>query len=148
MPLLKLLALDKDDLTIISAYVQDAVLKVKNIDWQPENKRFVMVINRFAWENEKPQKKIFKMRASSERHFAALHFDRVEKVQVRGLSKQNTDEVLSLLAIQFKETENPSGIVELQFSGDCILRLQVECIECQLADLGPVWQAKNRPLHD
>ena len=147
MSLLKLLALDSDDLAIVSAHVQDAVLKVKDIDWQPKEKRLVIAINRFAWENEKPRG-FFKAPAQPERHFAVLRFDRVEKLQARGIAAGKPDEVLSLLAIKFDEDENPAGIVELQFSGDCALRLNVECIECQLGDLGPVWQAKSRPKHD
>lgn len=147
MALLKLLALDSDDLAIISAHVQDAVLKVKDIDWQPKDKRLVIAINRFAWENEKPRG-FFKRRTIPERHFAVLRFDRVEKIQSRNISSNKAEEVLSLLAIQFEEGDNPQGTIQLQFSGDCALRLNVECIECQLGDLGPVWQAKNRPNHD
>ena len=57
------------------------------------------------------------------------------------------DAVLNLLAVEFNETDAPAGTVTLIFSGGAALRLEVECLECELADLGPTWTAAARPAH-
>jgi hypothetical protein len=57
------------------------------------------------------------------------------------------DAVLNLLAVEFTPTDAPSGVVTLTFSGDIALRLEVECLEAELADLGPVWTAMKCPVH-
>jgi len=149
MPLLKLLALDADDLEIMSAHLQDAVVKVKDMIWQGGDKRFVAALCRFAWEAEicdTADKD--KSGHVPQRHLSALRFDRVLSVRATGIDRGRPEDVLSLLALQFSETEAPGGIIELVFAGQAALRLEVECIEAQLADLGPVWQAGSCPCHD
>ena len=63
------------------------------------------------------------------------------------MTPQDKDVVLNLLAVKFDEREPPSGVVTLYFSGGKALRLEVECLECELADLGPVWEIPLRPIH-
>ena len=58
------------------------------------------------------------------------------------------DEVLDLLAIRFEEADAPSGVIELVFAGNATIRLQVECIEAQLSDLGAAWSTDAVPDHD
>jgi hypothetical protein len=137
--LLRLIALDDEDLQVLSAHLQDAVVKVEDIKWLPRQKRLVLCLNRFAWEAA--------VQGSHQRRRAALHFERVEKCQCNGLDPRAKDGVLSLLAIQFKETESPSGEVLLLFSGEGTLKLQVECLEAQLCDLGPAWSTPLVPRH-
>ena len=55
--------------------------------------------------------------------------------------------MLSLLAIRFDGADAPAGSVELVFAGGALIRLEVECIEAQLTDLGGAWSAASRPLH-
>ncbi|MDJ0933535.1 DUF2948 family protein [Breoghania sp.] len=139
---LKLVALDSDDLAIVSAHVQDAVLKMVDLRWLEGEERFVLAMNRFVREEMRDGQKEF------ERHRAALHFDRVEKVSVSGLRQGAKDAVLVLLAVRFEETESPAGRVLLDFAGGGKIRLDVECIEAQLADLGATWATRSAPQHD
>lgn len=144
MDMLKLVALDDEDLQIISAHLQDAVLKVADLAYHPREKRFVLAANRFVWEN--PDKKTLRKR-SFERRRTALHFDRVIGVKVVGIDRTRTDDVLSLLTVNFTVGDAPAGIIELIFSGNAAIRLDVECIETQLTDLGPAWETGSRPHH-
>ncbi|MHC5305819.1 DUF2948 family protein [Bartonella sp. LJL80] len=146
MPLLKLMAMDDEDLEILSAHLQDAVVKVGDLDWRCAEKRFVAALNRFAWE-EQLSGGIFSRRKTGERHRTALRFDRVLKVSTRGIDRSKPENVLSLLTVQFQMTHAPAGTVTMIFAGDAAIRLEVECIEAQLTDLGPVWEAKAQPKH-
>lgn len=142
MPPLKLLALDEEDLQVISAHVQDAVLRVGEIDYMAGEKRIVLVMNRFVWE---APRRLF--RRHNERRRSVLHFDRVTSVSTTGIDRGKPEDVLSLLAIKFTATEPPGGLVELVFSGDAAIRLEVECIEARFSDLGGAWEATSRPTH-
>ena len=55
--------------------------------------------------------------------------------------------MLNLLAVSFEETDQPAGVVTLMFSGGAALRLEVECLEVELADLGPTWVTECCPAH-
>lgn len=142
MDQLRLAALDADDLEIISAHVQDAVMQVAGIDWRPAEKRVLMEMNRFAWEKAGG---IFKRH--HERRRSVLHFDRVLSVKSAGIDRNATKDVLSLLTIGFAEGEPPGGSIELLFAGGAAICLEVECIEVRLTDLGAAWAATSRPLH-
>ncbi|MEM6464285.1 MAG: DUF2948 family protein [Pseudomonadota bacterium] len=143
MELLKLVALDKEDLSIISAYVQDAVFKTGDLEYIGNDKRFVLVGNRFAWEESKGGRK-----RNFERRRAALHFNRVNTVRSRGFDRARDDTVLSLLAVNFVPgDEQPAGRIELIFSGNAAIELEVECVEAQLSDLGAAWRTAFRPNH-
>ncbi|MEM7290781.1 MAG: DUF2948 family protein [Pseudomonadota bacterium] len=135
---LKLMALDAEDLEVISGCCQDAVLKIGELQYLAGEQRFVMTLNRFAWENEN----------SKERHRAVLHFERVKGVQVQGIDRKNKEMVISLLAVLFEPGDEPGGSIELVFAGDGAIRMDVECIEVQLADLPAAWEAKSRPSHE
>jgi hypothetical protein len=141
MSMLKLAALDADDLTVISACVQDSVLKTGEIAFAPTEMRLVLPVNRFAWE------KIGGRLSIPERRRSVLHFDRVVAVKSANIDRNSPDKVLSILAVSFKPSDAPAGTVEVTFAGGGALRVDVECIEAQLADLGPAWAAKAKPKH-
>lgn len=145
MPDLKLIALDAEDLAVVSAHLQDAVLKVADMTFLPREKRFAAVANRFDWVDA------LNSDASKEKHYArrrtALRFERVLGAQVHGIDPKNKGAVVSLLAIAFEPGEPPEGNVTLRFADGGAIRLNVECIEAELRDLGPVWEAKSRPQH-
>ncbi|MGH6762952.1 MAG: DUF2948 family protein [Phyllobacterium sp.] len=143
MDRLKLVALDEEDLQIVSAHLQDAVLKVGDLDYRAREKRFVLSLNRFVWENSENGKR----QRSYERRRAVLHFEQVSAVKATGIDRQKADEVLSLLAIRFSAGEEPAGVVELIFAGGAALRLDVGYIEAQLADLGAAWETGSKPEH-
>jgi hypothetical protein len=139
--LLRLVALDDEDLEIISAHLQDAVVVVRDIIWLPAEKRLVVALNRYDWLGQIGPAPVCRRRR------AALRFERVEAFRARGIDAGAKDEVLNLLAIEFSETAPPSGNVVLTFSGGGALRLEVECLEAELADLGPEWAAVRCPGH-
>ena len=148
MPELKLIAFDADDLAVISAHLQDAVLKVGDIAYLPGQRRFSAVANRFDWADalkdgrNKPNDYV--------RRQTALRFERVLGAKVQGIDLEKKNAVLALLAIGFEPVEapdGPGGHVTLNFADGAAIRLQVECIEGELKDLGPVWSAKSMPQH-
>lgn len=141
MTMLKLAALDADDLTVISACMQDSVLKTGEIAYSPAEKRLVLAVNRFAWEKSGERLTI------PERRRSVLHFDRVIAVKSSQIDRTKPDEVLAILAIQFAPTDAPAGLIEITFAGGAALKIEVECIEAQLSDLGPAWAAKGKPRH-
>jgi hypothetical protein len=149
MDQLRLLAVDTDDLAIVSAHCQDAVVKLKDCQFRPRAGQFVMEMNRFVWEAA-TQRRRFRLfrRESYERRRSVLHFDRVRSVQRFNLDPAAGDQVLALLAIRFAETAAPSGTVELVFAGGSTIRLDVEVIEAQLSDIGGSWSTDARPDHD
>jgi len=139
---LKLVALDAEDLAVISAHVQDSVFKVADIDWSPRGKQFAIAANRFVWEEAARKRKGF------ERRRAALVFKRVLSVRSIGIDRARRDDVLSLLALQFEQKgEGPEGTLELSLSGAASIILDVECIEMQLADVGGAWETGSKPRH-
>lgn len=89
-----------------------------------------------------------KGRHVSERHLSALRFDRILTVRTSGVDRNWPDDVLVLLALRFYASDAPGGTVEFIFSGNAALRLEMECIEAQLTDIGPVWQVDVCPRHE
>lgn len=142
MDLLKLVAFDRDDMEVVSAHLQDAVVKVGDVHWRANEQRLVVGLSRFDWEAALAPEPQYR------RRLAALRFDRVLGCKCNGKVKpQDKEEVLNLLAVEFSETDSPAGMVRLLFSGGGELRLNVECLEAELADLGPVWTAAKCPQH-
>ena len=152
MALLKLLALDEQDLEIISAHMQDAILRVEDMAFEPDSHRFVAVFNRFDWPTAHrlgEQEAVANTgKKPYERCRCALRFDYVEQVQLKRIKFDRPDTVLELLAIRFETGEAPSGMVELIFADNYNIRLRVECIEAELSDLSPCWGARSQPEHE
>ena len=136
---LKLLALDSEDLEVISATTQDAIVRVPDMGFAKADKRFALLMNRFAWEDGSNRKGVRKR--------AALHFERVTSVKTSGFDPNAAEGALELLAIRFTETVAPSGHVDLTFAGGGAVRLEVEVLEARLQDLGAAWAAKLKPEH-
>jgi len=127
---LKLIALDADDLAVISAHVQDADVRVADIVWRQGEKRLVVGMNRLDWEQTMTGG------ASPRRLISAVRFDRVLSCKSRNIDLEAAPEVaLELLGVEFHPTDPPGGDVVLLFSHGGALRLDVECLECELADL-------------
>ena len=143
---LKLVAVDKDDIEVVSAHVQDALVKVGDIFWRPGEHRFVMAVNRFDWMNATDVAKDGHA-PDLRRCRTALRFERVTGCKCRGLDQTNKEARLNLLAVEFAEREAPAGTVTLTFSGGGAIRLDVECLEAELADLGEVFPAVVCPDH-
>ena len=146
MQLLKLVALDKEDLEVISAHLQDAVMRVRDMTYLPSQKRFAAIANRFDWEGTLGAQD--KPRQDYRRRRSALRFDRVLATKVHGIRQSAKNAVLELLTIQFEPGDEPEGFVTLIFAGGGAIRLHVECIEAELKDLGPTWRTDSKPEHD
>ncbi|WP_332683637.1 DUF2948 family protein [Bosea sp. (in: a-proteobacteria)] len=136
---LKLIALDTDDLAVVSAHLQDAVVRKGDIAWLPGEQRFALALRRFDWEGA--------VRGQKRRRLAALHFERVTSARSVKIEPGAHEAVFSLLAVTFTEGQSPAGEVTLHFSDGAAIRLGVECIEAQMKDLGPIWEAAATPAH-
>jgi hypothetical protein len=127
----KLIALDADDLAVISAHVQDAQVQTGDIIWRQSEKRLVVGMNRLDWEQT------LDGATEPRRLIAALRFDRVLSCKSRNIDLGAPETALELLGIEFHPAEPPGGSAVLMFNHGGALRLDVECLECELADLGP-----------
>lgn len=145
MTALKLHALDKEDLAVMSAHLQDAIMRVQEMTYLPRQQRFAAVLNRFDWlEAERGSGE----RGRYQRRQAALRFDRVMDAKIQNIDRQRNDGIFELLAIQFQPSDPPGGEVLLIFAGNAAIRLTVECIEAELRDLSAAWRARSKPEHD
>ena len=129
-PQLKLIALDEDDLAVISAHVQDARVQTADIIWRQGEKRLVIGMNRLDWEQT------LSGETTPRRLIAALRFDRVLSCKSRNIDLDAPETVLDLIGIEFYPGEDPGGSAMLLFAHGGALRLDVECLECELTDLG------------
>ncbi len=136
---LKLVALDREGLSVISAQMQDSCVKPAEIIWTPRQKRFVLVAMRYDWAGAKLGR--------HERIGAALRFDRVFKVSQAGMSAAGDSRAYNLLGLTFEKTESPSGIVMLAFAHGGLIRLEIECLEVSLHDIGPRAAAESCAGH-
>ncbi len=138
-PPLRLVALDEDDLAILSANLQDALIPVPEIAFLPAEKRFALAGKRFDW--------VKAAAGGCERCATGLHFERVLSVARAGFGQDESERVLNLLAVAFTPTDAPAGHVTLTFSGGAAIRLEVECLEASMADLGERWPCDKQPAH-
>jgi len=138
-----LAAQDPEDLQVLSARLQDAVAQVRDLVWLPKAQRFAAVFNRFKWEDAG------RKRGAALRVRAGLSFERVTSAKSHKIRYDNPKAVLSLLAIRFEPRgeEDPGGAIELLFSGGGVIRLEVECVEASLSDIGSEWPARRKPTH-
>jgi hypothetical protein len=137
--LTKLLAFDAEDLAVISAAFQDAIVRVKDLAYLPRERRFALVGVRVDW--------VAAQHGRRERLWAGLHFDCVRKVAHHAIPRDNPDAALNLLAIGYTPGDPPSGEITLTFSGGGAIRLDVECIDAQMRDTGPRWRCRALPGH-
>ncbi|RFZ88824.1 DUF2948 family protein [Shinella sp. WSJ-2] len=142
MDSLKLLALDAEDLAVVSAHLQDAVFKTDGLAFDARQHVFSVVVNRFVWENAAGRGKSF------ERRRAVVAFKRVNAVRSIGIDRKDTSAVFSLLAVNFTpKGEGPEGTLDVVLSGNASVALDVECVEVQLADTGGAWETSLKPRH-
>jgi hypothetical protein len=144
---LKLIAFDGDDLSVLSAHMQDAVVRIADMAYLPRERRFAMIANRFDWEGVMSE--AHRTTSAFERRRTALRFDRVKAAKVQSLDLKAKDQVLALLAVAFEAVgeDDPAGAVVLTFAGGGRIRLEVECLEAEMKDLGGAWAAKSKPQH-
>ncbi len=141
---LNLGALDADDLQVLAALCQDAVLPITEMTWNAKARQFALLLNRFRWEDTG------KDRHAPERVQSVLAVDCVLGISSQGIDRSDKEVVLSLLSIAWEPTEETSGYITLQLAGDGAIRLHVEAIDARLKDvtkpyLAPSKQAPDHP---
>jgi len=136
---LRLVALDREGLEVISAHIQNTCVKFCDMAWFPRKQRFVLAGMRYDWVGAKA--------GPPERVFSLLRFDRVLQVARLGLGARKGDDVLNLLALTFQKTDPPAGLILLAFADGSLVRLQVECVEAELRDMELRRPAEACPGH-
>ena len=140
---LKLQAIDEEDLAVLSAHVQDAVLKVGDLIYLPKEQRFAIAMNRFGWEGRRRRRRRYERRRS------ALIFDRVTAAQVLAISAATAPTRCSSCSPSASSRPTrPPAMSRSTLPAGAMLRLEVECIEARLADLGPAWATAAKPSHE
>jgi hypothetical protein len=147
MELLRLIALDEDDLKVISAQLQDALVRIDDLAFLPKERRFAAMVKRFDWLKVVSGDVAAADAPLYERREAALRFERVLSAKYRNLPLDKKAGVEVLLAVDFEPGDAPGGFVNLIFAGGGGIRLEVECIEAEMRDLGTVWRTRNKPEH-
>jgi Protein of unknown function (DUF2948) len=147
MTTLRLAALDADDLTVLSAHLQDAILTSADLVYQPKQRLVALMVNRFDWLDSASATQSRGRKPSLVRRKAMVRIERVERARTKNLAVSEAQTVLSLLAMTFEAGAEPGGTVVLTFSGGAEMRLDVECIEIMLTDLGPSWSTPSQPTH-
>jgi len=136
---LKLLALDREGLDVVSAHAQNTCVKRADMVWLPRQHRFVVAGMRYDWVAAKT--------GPAERVSSVLRFDRVRKVSRLGLPETSRDKPLNLVAVTFQKTDPPAGMIVLAFADGGLVRLDVECVEVELRDLELRAPAESCPGH-
>lgn len=139
---LKLIAQSPEDLTVISALLQDMTVRLDDMDYSQAERRFALVGNRFRWE----EKRWFR-RPKGERVRTGIHFAGVSSVQQSGFDTLAKDTVLELLDMEAHET-GIGVIIHLNFAGGAAVRLSCEVVDAVASDLTESWAASARPKHD
>ena len=134
---LKLIAFDAEDLSIISALLQDALIQQSNVAYLSKYNRFAAIADRYRWEQK----------GKSERIRCGVHFNGITNVQVRNFYRSSTNRFLELLAIECNLLEDGGAVIFFQFSGRTSIKLVAECIDCELHDLTDPWSVKEKPFH-
>jgi len=126
---LRLQALEKADLTVLSSLVQDAVFPVTEMKFDRVNRRFAILINRFRWEDKTP---------TPERVQAVLSFENVTRVQSNGIARGDADTVLSLLSITL---DGDSDRAILTLAGEGAIAVEATALDVSLRDVTQPYRA-------
>ena len=139
---LKLLGKNQEDLKIISAYLQDSILIVKDIVFLKHNRTFIMIVNRFMWEDV--EKGVIRQ---NKRIRCAVKFEEVIKVESKNINQKNKNKPLECLAIKYSSIFDETYKIKIFFAGNSIITIISEVIEVALHDIGKPWNVKHIPIH-
>ena len=139
---LKLLGKNQEDLKIISAYLQDSILIVKDIVFLKQNRTFVMIVNRFMWEDV--EKGVFR---DNKRIRSAIKFEGVLEVKSKNINQRNRNKPLEYLAMECNLNNDNNKKISIFFSGNSAITIILETIEAVMSDLGNAWRVKHIPKH-
>jgi hypothetical protein len=138
---LRLFAADAEDLKVVSAMLQDSIVKIGDFSLAPKERRFAFVASRFVWECAGARGPFARVRAG-------CHFDDVRAVRQTRLRTDARDAVVELLAIRFDPAADGAGTVTLDFAGGGAIRLDVDCVNAHLSDISAPWATRLKPDHD
>ena len=138
----KIIAQSPLDLKMISAYLQDSIIIVKDIVFLKQNRIFIMIVNRFMWEDV--EKGVFRQ---NKRIRCAVKFEEVIKVESKNINQKNKNKPLECLAIKCSSTFDETYKIKIFFAGGSIITVISEVIEVALRDLGKPWSVKHIPIH-
>jgi len=139
---LKLIGKSIEDLKTISAYLQDSIVTINDIIFLKTNKIFIIIVNRFMWEDA--EKGLFR---ENKRIRCAVKFNRIFKVISKNINQKKKDKILEFLAIETILMNNSSYKIRLIFAGDSVITVFAEEIDAYLDDLGQSWNVKKAPRH-
>ena len=139
---LKLICKNQEDLKVISAYLQDSIVTVKDVIFLKKNRTFVMIVNRFMWEDV--EKGVFRQ---NKRIRCSVKFEDVLKVKSKNINQKNKNKLLECLAIRSDKIFNESYQIKIFFSGGGIITIISEVVEVVMHDLGRPWNVKHIPIH-
>ena len=140
---LKLLATSDDDLRVIAAHLQDAIVSVKDIASLKKNRIFLIQLNRFMWEDV--EKGVFR---KNKRIRTILKFDNVSSVLAKNININDNKIFLDFLTIESNLLPDKSYEIKIIFSGDSVIKIKAEVIDVTLDDQGSSWEARIQPKHD
>ena len=139
---LKLIARTIDDLRVISAHLQDAIVNIKDIANLKKNKIFLMQLSRFMWEDV--EKGVFR---KNKRIRTVLKFENIIEVNAKNINQEKKDKFLDFLTIETNKMPDNNYEMRIVFAGDLIIKITSEVIEVTLDDQGEAWETKNTPKH-
>ena len=139
---LKLIGKNEEDLKVISAYLQDSIVTIRDIVFLKKNRNFIMILNRFMWEDA--EKGVFR---KNKRIRCAVKFEEVFQVKSTNINQKNKNKVLEYLAIESSLSNDKTVKIKIFFSGGGIITIFAEVIEVLLKDLGNSWNVKHFPKH-
>ena len=139
---LKLIAKTVEDLRVVSAYLQDAIVNINDIANLKKNKILLLQLNRFMWEDV--EKGLFR---KNKRIRTIQKFENVIKVKSRNINLARKDKFLDFLTIETNQMTDNNYEMKILFAGDSILKVTAEVIEVTLDDQGEAWDTKNKPKH-
>jgi hypothetical protein len=144
--LLKMRAEDAEDLAVIAALVQDALVPFDQMAFTPKTRRFALVMSRFMWETAGAGAKA-EAQSPYARVMTGLHFDSVLAVHARNLPEPGSAGYFDLLTIELEPGRDAEAVITLVFAGDAAVRLEVECIDGHLSDIGEPQETGLKPHH-
>ena len=139
---LRLIGKNQDDLKVISAHLQDSIVVIKDMVFLKQNRSFVMIVNRFMWEDV--EKGVFR---DNKRIRCAIKFEGIIKVKSKNINQKNKNKSLEFLAMQYDSSTEGNGKITIFFSGNSAIILIVEVIDIVMNDLGNPWKARYKPKH-
>ena len=139
---LKLIGKSQEDLKVISAYLQDSIMIIRDIVFLKKNRSFIMIVNRFMWEDV--EKGIFR---ENKRIRCAIRFEEVLDVKSQNINQKNKNKPLEYLATECSLALDKTYEIKIFFSGNSIITIISEVIEVVMHDLGEPWNVKHVPIH-